>query len=168
MRQNTEFVKLHFDLARSIPTEASFDCVLYPNSFLIKDNEPKVPIELPTIGADAIDPDVLRFVPPLGVPIERARKTHKAIWFTFYSFRNGVGWVAEDDQHIDYGNNGPRALNEYALVSQPEGPPFIMQYHGLAWELERTPKHPITPEEAEKFGEVVLGLTPKYTKKKSH
>lgn len=159
-------IELHLDLARSIPKDARLGHVIYPDSLLLRDTGPKIPMDLPSIGADAIDAELLRLVFPSDISLDSQHSFRESIWFRFYTFRNGERWAAPEDLQVSADTKTKRPLNEYVLVSPVESFPFIMHYVSLAYELPDRITHHISRGEQRALGKAVLSLTPRYSRRK--
>jgi hypothetical protein len=162
-----DFIKLHLDLVSAVPEDAKGDWVTYPDSILIKDIGPKIPVDLPSIGADAIDPEILECFTSQPVGFDEIRGVRESVLFRFYTFKDGESWVAPEDKRLKYPFKTSRPLNDYVLISPVEAPPFIVQHLAHAHNMPNVPKHMLSTDEAIALGEIVLDLTPKYIKKES-
>ncbi len=154
------FRKMH-GLVAYLPDVTRIRAILYADTLTASEALPTVPIDLPSIGADGLNPDLLRYLDPKPTNTE-SRTWHSGYWFRFLAFRNGEPWVAESDRGFRRAcNYAEGAPHDYVLVSSPEGPPYIINYGGMInGDEAQVPRHYISPEEARAFGDAILNLTP--------
>ena len=165
----SEFIALYRSAVNAIPVDADSSWVSFPNSIWIADSKPVVEIDLPCIGADAIDPEILEFRSTDDVPLELRREDHTELWLNFYAYRNGRLWVAEADRDIPVTRDWSRPLYEYVLIVPVEAEPYIMQYRGMHIGVPgHVPRHVPSPQEVLSLSEAITNLKPIYIPKTEH
>jgi hypothetical protein len=161
---NTPSVK-HFSLYQTmhdaIPSDYRYDCAIYSKTLFVSQARPRIKIQLPSIGADGIDPDIINFVAP-GVPFDSRHRVHSEIHFGFLAFLGDIPQIAPLDlnrksRFYPFRNK----LHDYIVVSPVEAPPYVVQMVQIEHaDPEQAIRHPLSPQEATDLGKVINELIP--------
>lgn len=158
--------RLHSLLTSIIPAEATVPVALYSKSIYASTITRKNDIDLPSIGADGIDPELVRYHCPESVREKRWRQAHSEVWFRFYAFKGDEPFTVPADLRVpkvtDYASSFP---SEYVLVVPVERPPHIVQYNNMTnGDPNLTPRYPLTEKEAVDFINIIPTFDPPWSR----